>query len=585
MGKSVSEGGYSGTIKSPGAKKKLVKKVNPDDMIRLYPTPESTLCEFCMRKATCRTVRLKTSLMMTLIRKKNPKEAQSVFDNLIEGGHRPSLVTYTVLIKALIDLKCFNLIHLIISQVKANGMKPDLLFYHAVMKAYFESGNADEAMKTFWEMKESGIEPNTATFNLLSFWYMNKGKYKESLNLLELMSTEEHVEPDLRTCNLLVRALCHMNNITEACNVVEKIVISGLKPDAFNYNTIAAAYGKNGDAKSGEELVFEMRDNNVEIYQMTCRSIISGYCKEGKMKDALSFVYKMKDLRVQPNIIIFNSLINRLVDVNDSDGIDEVLTLMEEYGIEPDVITFSTIMNSWSNVGDMDKCRAIFDDMVNTGIEPDYHAYCILAKVYVRAGKPDKAQELLGPMIKLGFQLKDQVFFTTLITGWCLSGRVDNAFYVFNQMCQYRVRPRLQNFENLIWGFGEAQQPWRAEEMLKLMRKYKVHPERRTYALIEEAKAKFDDTKKSGRGPGLVRPNDNEKQEVEFVYKNLLRKENVSSGTSKRNRVVVREAEFSSKSLWGDTKNVQRSCTFGAVVRRKQIFMHGQIALLSMAAF
>lgn len=265
-------------------------------------------------------------------------------------------------------------------------------------------------------------------------------------------------------------------------------------------------------------------------------------------------------------------------------GFKQVLTLMEEYKVEPDVITFSTIMNSWSNAGDMDKCRAIFDDMVNAGIMPDYHAYCILAKVYVRAGKPDKAQELLAPMIKSGLGLKNEVIFTTLISGWCLAGRMDNALYMFNKMCHYGVPPELQNFEILIWGFREAQQPWRAEEMLKLMRRYKVRPERTTFALIEEAKAKFNNTKKSGRGPIEVCPNDNEKKAVEFLYKNLLQTVKVSSGTSK-SRVVLREAEFSSKSLWGDTKNVHRSCTFGAVVRRRQIFMHGQIARLSMAAF
>lgn len=262
--------------------------------------------------------------MMRLIIANNPKEAQSVFDNLIEEGHRPSLVTYTVLIIVLINLNRFNLIHPIISQVKVNGMKPDLIFYDAVFRALSESGNMDEAMKTVWEMKESGIEPTTTTFNHLLFGYVNEGKYEESVNLLELMSKEEHVEPDLKTCNLLVSALCHMNNITEAWNVVEKLVICGLKPDASIYNRIAKGYARNGDAKRGEEVIFKMRDNNVETCQMTCGRIINGYCNEGKVKDALSFVYKMKDLRVQPNLIIFNLLIKRLLDLNDSDGVDEV---------------------------------------------------------------------------------------------------------------------------------------------------------------------------------------------------------------------------------------------------------------------
>lgn len=601
MGETGKVRAYSGTttrhqggttaIKKERLQTLLIKERNPDDKIQLYPAPISTLCTFCMGKDGCRTVRSRTKLMNILIERGKPQEAQSIFDSLIQGGHKPSLITYTTLLAALTIQKRFNFIHPIISQVKENEMKVDSVFFHAVLNAFSESGNMDEAMRTFWEMKESGIKPTTSTFNTLIKGYGIAGQPEESSKVLELMSREENVGPNMRTYNVLVRAWCNKNDITEAWNVVAKMVNSGLQPDAVTYNTILTAYAQNGETERAEVVVLEMREKNVQPNERTCGIIISGYNKEGKIKDALRFVYKMKDLGVHPNLVVFNTLIKGFLDMMDSDGVDEVLTLMEEYGVKPDVVSFSTIMNAWSAAGFMDKCQEIFDDMVKAGIEPDTHAYSILAKGYVRAGEPEKAEELLTAMIKSGFR-PNVVIFTTVVSGWCSAGRMDNAIRVFYKMHEYGVSPNLKTFETLISGYGEANQPWRAEEMVKLMKSFKVQPEKSTYSLVAAAwreNKKLDILKNSNSGAADYIDTDDEMNlekkheegEMDFSHSNLLRIPNVlvsdqkvAADGTKRRLVVLREAEFSAESLSGATKSIYLTCRFGGVrtpiVCRKQ---------------
>ena len=64
-------------------------------------------------------------------------------------------------------------------------MKPYSIFFNALINAFFDSGNMEEAMKTIEKMEESGIRSNTSTYNSLIKGYRIIDKHEESIRLLE----------------------------------------------------------------------------------------------------------------------------------------------------------------------------------------------------------------------------------------------------------------------------------------------------------------------------------------------------------------------------------------------------------------
>lgn len=262
--------------------------------------------------------------MNILLEKGKAEDAQSIFEQLIEDGHVPSLISYTTLLAALTILKRFEFIHPIIAQVEKNEMKPDSVFFNAVINAFAESGNMEEAMKALEKMKENGHRISTSTYNTLMKGFGIAGQPEQSMKLLEQMLINGMARPNLRSYNVLVRAWCSTGNIAQAWNVVQKMIASGLKPDTVTYNTLATAYVQNGNTKLAEEIILEMQRNNLQPNERTCCIVASGYCREGKLRDALRFVHKMKGLGTRPNLVVFNSLIKGFLDITDREGVDEV---------------------------------------------------------------------------------------------------------------------------------------------------------------------------------------------------------------------------------------------------------------------
>jgi pentatricopeptide repeat domain-containing protein 1 len=265
--------------------------------------------------------------MRALIDSKKPYRAHSVFRNLVDEGHKPSLVTYTTLLTALTNQRMFESIPSLLGEVELGGVRPDSIFFNALINAFVEANRMGEAINTFWKMRHySGCLPTTSTFNTLIKGYGIVGKPEEAQRVFDMMGAQGSVvrrRPNLTTYNILVKAWCDQRKLEEAWSIMVKMRASGVDPDIVTYNTIASAYANNDETWRAEELVVEIQ-TRMRTSERTWGIIIGGYCREGRLAEAFRCVRQMKDAGVLPNVVIFNTLLKGFLDANDMTAVDSV---------------------------------------------------------------------------------------------------------------------------------------------------------------------------------------------------------------------------------------------------------------------
>jgi pentatricopeptide repeat domain-containing protein 1 len=202
---------------------------------------KQNLCTACVKGHNCQTVINRTRQMCALIDARKPYQAHSIFRNLVDEGHKPSLVTYTILLTALTNQRMFESIPLLLVQVELAGLRPDSIFFNALINAFVEVNRMGEAIITFWKMKHSSCHPTTSTYNTLVKGYGIVGKPEEARRVFDLMGVERSVKPNLTTYNILVKAWCDQRKLEDAWSVMGKMRASGVEPDIITYNTITSA--------------------------------------------------------------------------------------------------------------------------------------------------------------------------------------------------------------------------------------------------------------------------------------------------------------------------------------------------------
>ncbi|KAK6129698.1 hypothetical protein DH2020_036564 [Rehmannia glutinosa] len=238
--------------------------------------------------------------------------------------------------------------------------------------------------------------------------------------------------------------------------------------------------------------------------------------------------------------------------------------MSRDENVKPNLRTYNVLVRAWCNKRNIKEAWGIVSKMVASGIEPDAITYNTLVTAYVQNRQTKEAEDVILEMRDNNVQPNERTC-GIIISGYCKEGRIRDALRFVYKMKGFGVRPNLVVFNSLIKGF--LGRPWKAEEMLELMEKFNVRPEKSTFTLIAEAWRDIGLTKEANRIMGSFRkqttvqpiekPHENTPLESfeKFYQKEAFSRLQIpnvvlsdhqkgSAALTKRSRTVLREAEF-----------------------------------------
>ncbi|KAL0441888.1 UNVERIFIED_CONTAM: Pentatricopeptide repeat-containing protein, mitochondrial [Sesamum radiatum] len=210
--------------------------------------------------------------------------ALQLFDEMPELNCPRTVLSFNALMAACFPSKSFNKVIELFQELPGKlSIKPNVISYTSVIRAFCEMGSLDAAMSMLDDMEKNDVEPNVVTFDTLLGAFYSSGRFSEAENLWSLME-EKRVIPDLRCYNSRLHGMVKEKQLSEAMDVFKELEEKGLKPNNYTYNTV-----------------------------------IKGFVNEGRLDEVKKWYAAMVESGCGPDFITFMTLIPFACDNNDID--------------------------------------------------------------------------------------------------------------------------------------------------------------------------------------------------------------------------------------------------------------------------
>ncbi|CAN6304457.1 unnamed protein product [Urochloa humidicola] len=164
----------------------------------------------------------------------------------------------------------------------------------------------------------------------------------------------------------------------------------------------------------------------------------------------------------------------------------------------PSVLCYNTLLNALVEAGLAAEARGVFDGMLASGVAPTASTFNILVKLYAcRTAEFHLAYDEIHGMRGHGVA-PDVGTFSTLVTGLCRAGRLDEAWGVLDWMLQEGCLPMVHTYTPILQGYCREGRIEEARKLMDFMEGAGCSPNIITYNVLIKAlcdDGRFDEVK------------------------------------------------------------------------------------------
>ncbi|EGR33964.1 pentatricopeptide repeat domain protein [Ichthyophthirius multifiliis] len=287
----------------------------------------------------------------------------------------------------------------IIREMKEKGLQLDSAAYTTLINGFYKSQNLTKCWETYNDLQKNNkqlldipiisfmIEIAAHVNNLIYiFFYKKKTKDAEKGKMLwNKLEQFPNFYPTTIHYNNIIKCLGSRKDYAdEAIEFWEKMKITGINPDQDTFVHLFKACDNAGDVKTAYDAIQIMKNNNIQLNQYILNSslkVYSGAIKTDLMTSELIDIYlndswkifeKAKELNMV-NVYIINSLLYVHVAAIKDDKIDGlVLPLYDQYGIKKNEKTYELLMELYFQKKDLKQIYRLHGWMKAEGLKENW---------------------------------------------------------------------------------------------------------------------------------------------------------------------------------------------------------------------
>ncbi|EPS69572.1 hypothetical protein M569_05194, partial [Genlisea aurea] len=217
-----------------------------------------------------------------------------------------------------------------------------------------------------------------------------------------------------------------------------------LESDTIVGTSLVDMYSKCGSWRYSYDAFTEMGSSRNLI---TWNSMIVGSMQNDRVEDAVNLFVELESLQgLKADGTIWNSMISGFSSLGRADEAFLFLRKMMSSGLQPNEQCLTSLLSSCSShclerygkeVHAYATRMEIVDDFLATGI----------IDMYMKCGAPSSAHKVFDDFRK---RSSDPVLWNAMISGYARNGRSEDAFVVFEEMIEHRIKPNVTTLNCLL---------------------------------------------------------------------------------------------------------------------------------------
>ncbi|PKA45824.1 Pentatricopeptide repeat-containing protein [Apostasia shenzhenica] len=347
----------------------------------------------------------------------------------------------------------------------------DAVTYNSLISGYGVLGYSEKALWAFKEMQNLGFKPDSVTIASLlcacaSIGAIKKGKQIHSYVLKSGISSDYIIEgslldlyvkcSDTETAhelfdesdkqnvvlwNVMLVAYGQIGDLTESFNLFCQMLVSGMEPNQYTYPSILRTCTSYGELDLGVQIHSLTIKTGFQLNVYVCSVLIDMYSKCGALESARVILDRLNE----NDVVAWTAMIAGYAQ---HEYYVEALGTFEEMksrGIQPDNIGLSSAISACSGLKALTQGLQIHGQACVLGYSGDVSIGNALVNLYSRCGRVMEAYTAF----KVN-EIRDDVSWNALISGFGQSGHYEEALSVFKKMDQEGIKANLFTYGSAV---------------------------------------------------------------------------------------------------------------------------------------
>ncbi|KAJ0051592.1 hypothetical protein Pint_02458 [Pistacia integerrima] len=271
--------------------------------------------------------------MMIYMHKKagNYEKARKIFALMVERGVKQSTVTYNSLMSFENNYKEVSNIY---NQMQRANLRPDVVSYALLIKAYGKARREDEALAVFEEMLDARVRPTRKAYNILLDAFAISGMVEQARTVFKSMR-RNRCTPDICSYTTMLSAYVNASDMEGAEKFFRRLKQDGIEANVVTYGTLIKGYAKANNLEKMMEIYEKMRVRGIKASQTIFTTIMDAYGKNRDFDSAVVWYKEMESCGFSPDQKAKNILLSLARTADEQKEGNEVVGNLDYHVSEP----------------------------------------------------------------------------------------------------------------------------------------------------------------------------------------------------------------------------------------------------------